>query len=480
AANWLHSSPYAPLPPNAVVGGYDCDGSPIYVGRSYHEGSHLPVKVIPSKRSAYVSWAGVEHAKSHYELLVGENYSWQPCFGANIPPNAIRAGENSGTGEPLFIGRGHHENSLVVGKIQPSHACLYIPFAGQEIKLEKYEILVYGGGAVAGNSHDLIKFEDHKWIHSSAYATIPSDAVIGGNDVDGDTIYVGRAFHEGDMLVAKVIPAKQIAFVPFRGAEIPKDHYEVLCGRNVCWRHCYNHIIPDNAVLCGKTSLGQPVYIGRGHYEGSLTVGKISSVHKALFIPFRGVERRLETYEILVEEKLTPGWQLPATTDPLPPPPPPTAPIKPEKPFPYPASQAPYPYPMPTPIEPPPPYTAVGAATAMPMPMPSPTPYYPPAKPACNFPRPDPCHLRPIPAETYPGPMHKRLQLLCLLQLTLTIYGSLCNLAIHLEMLGELLPGKAIPSRSCAYVSYQGHEIQKSHYELLLGDHYIWVPAVNC
>ena len=155
----MHSSPYAPLPPNAVVGGYDCDGSPIYVGRSYHEGNHLPVKVIPSKRAAYVSWAGVEHAKSHYELLVGENYSWQPCFGANIPQNAIRANENSGTGEPLFIGRGHHENSLVVGKIQPSHACLYIPFAGQEIKLEKYEILVYGGGVVAGEAHDLIKFE---------------------------------------------------------------------------------------------------------------------------------------------------------------------------------------------------------------------------------------------------------------------------------------------------------------------------------
>lgn len=163
AAKWLHSSPYAPLPPNAVVGGYDCDGSPIYVGRSYHEGHHLPVKVIPSKRSAYVSWAGTEHAKSHYELLVGENYSWQPCFGANIPPNAIRAGDSSTTtGEPLFIGRGHYANSLVVGKIQPSHACLYIPFAGEEIKLEKYEILVYGGGGCGATTEidrDLIKFE---------------------------------------------------------------------------------------------------------------------------------------------------------------------------------------------------------------------------------------------------------------------------------------------------------------------------------
>lgn len=142
-----------------MVGGYDHDGSIIYVGRSYHEGSHLPVKVIPSKRAAYVSWAGVEHPKSHYELLIGEHYTWQPCFGANIPPNAIKAGETVDGGEPLFIGRGNYNNSLVVGKIQPSHACLYIPFNGQEIKLDKYEILVYGGAAVGGQEGDLIKFE---------------------------------------------------------------------------------------------------------------------------------------------------------------------------------------------------------------------------------------------------------------------------------------------------------------------------------
>ena len=43
-----------------------------------------------------------------------------------------------------------------------------------------------------------------------------------------------------------------------------------------------------------------------------------------------------------------------------------------------------------------------------------------------------------------------------------------------------LWPGKAIPDRKCAYVCYHGKEIKETHYELLLGDHYIWVPAVNC
>ncbi|KAM7342823.1 uncharacterized protein ACRADG_010104 [Cochliomyia hominivorax] len=491
ATKWLHSSPYAPLPANAVVGGYDSDGSTIYVGRSYHEGNHLPVKVIPSKKVAYVSWAGEEHLKSHYELLVGENYTWQPCFGANIPPNAIKAGETVANSEPLFIGRGHYGNSLVVGKIQPSHACLYVPFGGKEVKLDKYEILVYGGAAATENvpeEGDLIKFEDYKWIHSSAYASVPPNAVIGGNDVDGDMIYVGRAFHEGDMLVAKVIPAKQIAFVSFRGAEIPKDHFEILCGRNLVWRHCYNHIIPEKAVLCGKTSLGQNVYIGRGHYEGSLTVGKISSVHKALFIPFKGVERRLETYEILVEEKLTLGWQVPPSTDPLPPPPSPPLMTTPGKPCTYPPIQTPCPYPpevkptmpIPTPLDPPPPYVAV--ATVKPTLNAIPSTHYPTL----------------IPAETYPGPSPTPPPSNSCVNQSYNIWipahpGTTPGNAVHaghdIDMTtiyvcrsyhnGDLLPGKAIPGRSCAYVSYQGQEIQKPNYELLVGDHYTWIPAVN-
>lgn len=43
-----------------VMGGSDCDGSPIYVGRAYHNGDLIPAKVIPNKRVAYISWGGKE------------------------------------------------------------------------------------------------------------------------------------------------------------------------------------------------------------------------------------------------------------------------------------------------------------------------------------------------------------------------------------------------------------------------------------
>ncbi|XP_055859197.1 natterin-1-like isoform X2 [Episyrphus balteatus] len=139
---WVPSAPGAPLPALAVVGGHDCDGTPIFVGRSYHEGDNLPAKVVPSKYTAYVCWGGREITKNHYEVLVGNNYCWIPCAAGQVPPNAVLAG-NTVTGEPLFIGRGYWEGSLTVGKIHPSHHCLYIPFGGAEHRLDCYEVLTY-------------------------------------------------------------------------------------------------------------------------------------------------------------------------------------------------------------------------------------------------------------------------------------------------------------------------------------------------
>lgn len=57
-----------PLPPGAVVGGRDCDGSSIYVGRSFHNGDMIPAKVIPDKNAVYVCHGGEEHSKHEYEV----------------------------------------------------------------------------------------------------------------------------------------------------------------------------------------------------------------------------------------------------------------------------------------------------------------------------------------------------------------------------------------------------------------------------
>lgn len=70
-------------------------------------------------------------------------------------------------------------------------------------------------------------FKDMNWVPMTAYSAVPHDAVVAGHDIDGSPIYVGRAYHEGDLIPAKVIPSKQIAYVPHGGQEHPKQEYHV-------------------------------------------------------------------------------------------------------------------------------------------------------------------------------------------------------------------------------------------------------------
>ncbi|KAI5639724.1 farnesoic acid 0-methyl transferase domain-containing protein [Phthorimaea operculella] len=129
------------LPPGAVVGGQDCSGEQLFVARAKHEGALIPGKFVPSHGCAYVPWGGQEHGKPEYQVLVGGPNNWVPTNGSNLPPNAFPGGESE-DGEPLFIGRVHHEGSVTTGKVQQSHGVCYISFAGQELGFPDYEVLV--------------------------------------------------------------------------------------------------------------------------------------------------------------------------------------------------------------------------------------------------------------------------------------------------------------------------------------------------
>jgi len=282
----VSSASNAGLPPDAVHAGHDADGSPIFVGRAYHEGDQLPAKVIPSKQVAYICHGGQEIAKHLFEVLTGTGFTWESSDHGEVPAGAVSTGSQS-DGEPLFIGRAHFQGSLTPGKVHPSHGCLYIPFGGAEQRVQQYEVLV----APVRSS----------WVATSAYGDLPEGAILAGNDADGTEIYVGRAFHEGDQLPAKVMPSKQVAYVAYGGQEIAKHQYEVLCNGNVEWVHSGHGSIPSNAVIGGQTSNGETLYVGRTHHEGSLTPGKVHPSHGSLYIPFGGAEVSFNNYEILIE-----------------------------------------------------------------------------------------------------------------------------------------------------------------------------------
>lgn len=138
------------------------------------------------------------------------------------------------------------------------------------------------------------------WVSTNVYSALPPLAVVAGHDSDQDPIYVGRAVHNGDVLPAKVIPNKQQAYVAWGGEEINKHDVEILTGHNYCWVSASNGSVPPHALRVGRTSDGEPLYVGRGYFAGSLTPGKVHPSHGCLYIPYGGAEQRLEAYEVLV------------------------------------------------------------------------------------------------------------------------------------------------------------------------------------
>ncbi|XP_076250164.1 uncharacterized protein LOC143190001 isoform X2 [Rhynchophorus ferrugineus] len=138
------------------------------------------------------------------------------------------------------------------------------------------------------------------WVDSHSSYGVPSTALRGGHDIDGAEIFVGRAFHEGDWLPAKVIPDKRIAYVAYGGSEHMKHEYQILCEQRFDWVPSIDGAIPPGAVEGGRTSDGEPLYIGRVHHDGAITVGKVHSSHGVCYIPFDGKEMPHHVYEVLV------------------------------------------------------------------------------------------------------------------------------------------------------------------------------------
>ncbi|KAJ8675072.1 hypothetical protein QAD02_010858 [Eretmocerus hayati] len=152
------------------------------------------------------------------------------------------------------------------------------------------------------NSSSSVSCNDagYKWVRRSAGEPLPHGAVVGGRDVDGAQIYVGRAEHEGDIVPAKIIPEKSVAYVAHAGREWAKHHFEVLTVGEFNWIFANNGTVPPDAVVAGHTSSGEPLYVGRVVHNGSQTIGKVQPSHGCVYIPFGGDELSFRDYEVLV------------------------------------------------------------------------------------------------------------------------------------------------------------------------------------
>lgn len=141
----------------------------------------------------------------------------------------------------------------------------------------------------------------YSWVHCSG-GDVPHNAVKVGRDEDGGRTYVGRAWHECDLLPAKVAPSHGGAFVPWGGLEHSKIDYEVLASDSsrVAWQEASRGNVPPHALVAGHTSSGEALYVGRTLHHGIMAAGKVQHSHGTLYIAWAGREIHYDEYEVLV------------------------------------------------------------------------------------------------------------------------------------------------------------------------------------
>jgi hypothetical protein len=131
------------IPKRAICAGKHDTGESIYVARAKHLDYYLPAKVIPDKKVCYISWKGEEVSVRDYELITGDHhkFEWMPASNGFIHPHSVSTGTVNG--EEVFIGRAVFNGSKMVGRVQESEKCIFLPFDGKEYTLPHYELLVY-------------------------------------------------------------------------------------------------------------------------------------------------------------------------------------------------------------------------------------------------------------------------------------------------------------------------------------------------
>lgn len=100
--------------------------------------------------------------------------------------------------------------------------------------------------------------------------------------------------------MAKVCPGHRVALIGYLGTEIDIYQYQLLTGVGFRWVPKRGNTLPPNAVFCGKTAAGRPLYVGRGKIQDSLTPGKIDEDSGCLFMPFGYKETHISgDFEVL-------------------------------------------------------------------------------------------------------------------------------------------------------------------------------------
>nr|CAD7600948.1 unnamed protein product [Timema genevievae] len=293
------------VPEGAIAIGSTQDGEKLYAGRVMHDGTQTPGKVQPSHESCYIPYCGEEIAFKDTGASSMNHLSPSPeCLSClviavlSVSINSARHKEETNiTLRANVLGSIPGASRFSVNKVFSACADKW-PHRPQQSCLDE---ILFRAPTEAGELLSIQGKRDDMWVQSSM-GQIPDGAVWAGKDGDGSDIFVGRAFHEGDFVPGKVIPSAGGAFIAYGGEEHSKFDYEVYCHGHVAWEQSGHGHVPFGAVEGGRTSEGEPLFVGRVLHNGTLTPGKVQPSHHVCYISYGGQEIPYDTYEVLIHK----------------------------------------------------------------------------------------------------------------------------------------------------------------------------------
>ncbi|OMH79424.1 hypothetical protein AX774_g7157 [Zancudomyces culisetae] len=135
---------------------------------------------------------------------------------------------------------------------------------------------------------------------------IPPNAVVGGTEIDGTPLYVGRVFYDGGLHPGKCGPHLEGGgfALGYDGKEIKLNKYFVLCGdaSKLKWIEQNGNlmIIGFKPLEAGNEASGEPLYIARTEYNGGYQIGKCGEhIKEGIVFPYFKKERSEKKYTIL-------------------------------------------------------------------------------------------------------------------------------------------------------------------------------------
>lgn len=128
---WIASQNGAGVPKNAVYGGTNGDGTPLYVCHVNYRGGVHPGKLYRGKCN--FGYGGKEVVAENYEVLTG-----RAEWGSPMQSGGVVGGRND-DGSDLLICRVYHKNGQHPGKLHRGN-CNF-GFGGKEIVSPSYELL---------------------------------------------------------------------------------------------------------------------------------------------------------------------------------------------------------------------------------------------------------------------------------------------------------------------------------------------------